>query len=116
MMVSAEPRMRIDPYTKEAYDANLWYRGVNGLWVNIEAEKRYAKECEERFMARWNKRNASRKTHGRRRLSQRAFSRGCERYQQFLREDSGLSFGEWLRNGGYKPLSERWLMKKGGEW
>lgn len=102
MLTSEQPRMRRDPYTGTMYDANAWYRGANGLWVNIEAEKRYEEEWNKAFLARCEKRNASRKARGRRPRSVKAFCKSAERYDKFLREETTLSFGEWLKSGGYK--------------
>ena len=90
-------RMRRDPYTGELYDADKWYRGADGLWHNIEAEERYAREQAELARKKFERRNAARKAKGRRSVSWRKFCRGRERYDQFLREDGGMEFGEWLK-------------------
>lgn len=90
-------RMRIDEYTGEPYDADKWYRGVNGCWVNKEAERKFQEECAKREAERRDRRNASRVAKGKRRKSPSSFARSASRYAQYLREDCGESFGEWLK-------------------
>ena len=90
-------RMRIDEYTGEPYDADKWYRGANGCWVNKDAEKKFREECARRFYERCDKRNASRVAKGKRRKPPSAFSRSANRYSEYLREDCVETFGEWLK-------------------
>ena len=96
--------MRRDRYTGELYDADEWYRGADGLWHNVEAERRFAEECARRDRERFERRNASRWAKGRRAVSWRQFCRGMERFEQFRREDGGLTFREWLQTGRWKRL------------
>jgi len=90
-------RMRTDEYTGERYDADKWYRGANGCWVDKEAEQKFREECARRFSERCDKRNASRVAKGKRRKTLSSFARSASRYAEFLREDGGETFGEWLR-------------------
>jgi len=94
--------MRRDRYTGEWYDDEKWYRGANGLWHNVEAERRFAEECARRDRERFERRNASRRAKGRRPLSWRKFQRRMDRFEQFRKEDGGLTFGEWLQTGRWK--------------
>jgi len=90
-------RILIDEYTGEPYDADKWYRGACGCWVNKEAERKFRDECATRFSERCDKRNASRVAKGKKRKPKSAFERSSRRYAEYLEEDSGVSFGEWLR-------------------
>lgn len=95
-------RMLIDEYTGEPYDADKWYRGPCGCWVNKEAENKFREECARRFSERCDKRNASRVAKGKRRRSPSSFRHSSSRYEQYCREDTGQSFGEWLRDLKYR--------------
>lgn len=90
-------RMRVDEYTGEPYDADKWYRGAYGCWINKDAERKFNEELAKREAERRGKRNASRVANGKRRKSPSSFARSSNRYSQYLSEDSSLSFGEWLR-------------------
>jgi hypothetical protein len=98
--------MQRDYFTGELYDADKWYRGGPfGLWHNIEAERRH----EESIMAAWSKRcarrNERRKAAEKRARSPSSFRRSAARYQEFLDEDGGLTFGEFLR-------AQRWRKER----
>ena len=90
-------RMRIDEYTGEPYDADKWYRGPGGCWVNKEAERKHREAVARHDAERRAKRNASRGAKGKRRKPPSAFARSANRYAEYLREDCGETFGEWLK-------------------
>lgn len=90
-------RMRIDEYTGEQYDADKWYRGANGCWVNKEEEKKFRDKCARRFSERCEKRNASRVAKGKRRKSPSSFARSANRYAEYLSDGYEMHFGEWLK-------------------
>ena len=90
-------RMRIDEYTGEPYDADKWYRGINGLWVDKDEERKFREIHAKREAERRDKRNASRVAKGKRRKPPSAFARSAKRYAEYLREDCGETFGEWLK-------------------
>lgn len=90
-------RMMIDEYTGEQYDADKWYRGANGCWVNKEAERKSREERARRFSERCDKRNASRVAKGKRRKPTSSFARSAKRYAEYLSEDCDETFGEWLK-------------------
>jgi hypothetical protein len=90
--------MRIDEYTGEPYDADKWHRGANGCWVNKDEEREFRDMCAKREAERREKRNASRVAKGKRRKPPSSFARSASRYAQYLREDCGESFGEWLKD------------------
>jgi hypothetical protein len=90
--------MRIDEYTGEPYDADKWYRGANGCWVNKDEEREFRDMCAKSEAERREKRNASRVAKGKRRKPPSSFARSASRYAQYLREDCGESFGEWLKD------------------
>ena len=91
-------RMRTDEYTGEKYDADKWYRGENGCWVNKDAERAHLDAVRKRDDERRSKLNASRKSRGKRRRSNSSFERSSRRYAEYLREDGAETFGEWLKN------------------
>lgn len=90
-------RIRTDEYTGEQYDADKWYRGANGCWVNKDAERAHLDAVRKRDDERRSKLNARRVARGKRRRSHSSFARSASRYAEFLREDGGETFGEWLR-------------------
>lgn len=90
-------RMRTDEYTGEKYDADKWYRGANGCWVNKDAERAHLDAVRKRDDERLSKLNAGRVARGKRRRPPSSFARSASRYAEFLREDGGETFGEWLR-------------------
>jgi len=94
--------LRVDRLTGETYDADIWYRGAGGLWHNRIAEKEHAEKMRKLEEERRAKRNASRVAKGKRRRSPSSFRHSSARYDQYLREDSGLSFGEWLKDLKYR--------------
>ena len=96
--------MRIDEYTGELYDSDKFYRGPCGCWVNKDAEKKFREECARRFSERCDKRNASRVAKGKRRRSPSSFRNSSARYDQYCREDTGQSFGEWLKDLKYRRM------------
>ena len=90
-------RMRTDEYTGEPYDADKWYRGPFGCWVNKDAEREHLDAVRKRDDERRSKLNAARVARGKRRRPPSSFARSASRYAEFLREDGGETFGEWLR-------------------
>ena len=90
-------RIRTDEYTGEKYDADKWYRGALGCWVNKEAERAHLDAMRKRNEERHSKLNVGRKARGKRPRSPSSFARSASRYSEFLREDGGETFGEWLR-------------------
>lgn len=95
-------RMVRDHYTGELYDADKWYRGANACWVNKEAEARHNAEMDQLAKQRRDRLNEHRVSRGKKRRSPYSFARASSRYSQWLRLDTGMPFGEWLRNGYYK--------------
>lgn len=89
--------MQIDRYTGQPYDADKCHRDENGMWVDVEDEKRFKERQANYVSKRRDKRNANRVARGKRRKSPAEFDRSARRYDAYLREDSGLRFGEWLR-------------------
>lgn len=98
-------RMRIDSLTGEEYDADKFYRGSDGLWHNIEAERRYMEECGRRFEEKVNVRNASRLSRGLKARSRASYRKSASRYHDFLRLDCSMTFGEYLKSREYKRSS-----------
>ena len=90
-------RIRTDEYTGEQYDADKWYRGAYGCWVNKDAERAHLDAVKKRAEERRSKLNAGRKAIGKRPRPPSSFARSASRYAEFLREDGGETFGEWLR-------------------
>lgn len=90
-------RMLTDPYTGIQYDADKWYRGAFCCWVNKDAEAEHNRKVAERMQKRREECNARRTAAGKRKRSIGDFNRSSARFAQFLREDGGESFGEWLR-------------------
>lgn len=90
-------RMLTDPYTKEQYDADKWYRGAFGCWVNKDTLAEHDRKVAERKQKRREEINARRTAAGKRKRSIGDFNRSSARFAQFLREDGGEAFGEWLR-------------------
>jgi hypothetical protein len=90
--------MKIDEYTGLPYDADKWYRGTNGCWVDKDEERKFLEVRAKREAERRDKRNASRVAKGKRRKPPSSFARSASRYAQYLREDCGESFGEWLKD------------------
>ena len=90
-------RMRTDEYTGEQYDADKWYRGAYGCWVNKDAERAHLDAVKKRAEKRRSKVNERRKAKGKRPRPPSSFARSASRYAEFLREDGGETFGEWLR-------------------
>ena len=97
--------MQIDRYTGQPYDADKYHRDANGMWVNVEAERRFLEQRAKYVANRRDKRNANRAARGKRRKSLAEFERSARRYDEYIREDSGLRFGEWLRELKYR---RRW--------
>lgn len=96
--------MQIDRYTGQPYDADKCHRDENGMWVDVEDEKRF-KELQANYVSkRRDTRNANRVASGKRRKSPAEFDRSARRYDEYLREDSSLSFGEWLRGLKYRSI------------
>ena len=95
-------RMVRDHYTGELYDADKWYRGANACWVNKEAEARHNAEMDKLAKQRHDRLNESRVSRGKKRRSPYSFARASRRYLQWLRLDSVMPFGEWLKRGCYK--------------
>ena len=96
--------MQIDRYTGQLYDADKCHRDENGMWVDVEAEKRF-KELQANYVSKQrDTRNANRVARGKRRKSPAEFDRSARRYDEYLREDSSLSFGEWLRGLKYRSI------------
>ena len=91
--------MQIDKYTGEAYDADVWYRGEGGCWVNRQAEAEWRKRVEARESERREKRNAARVAKGKPRRSLSSFKRSSARYARYLECDCEMTFGEWLKYG-----------------
>jgi hypothetical protein len=89
--------MKIDEYTGQPYDADKWYRGAMGCWVNKDAERRHNEAMAKIAAERRAKRNESRAEKGKRRKPPSAFARSANRYAEYLREDCGETFGEWLK-------------------
>lgn len=89
--------MKIDEYTGEPYDADKWHRDPCGCWVNKEAERKHREAVARHDAERRTKRNASRVAKGKRRKPPSAFARSANRYAEYLREDCGETFGEWLK-------------------
>lgn len=94
--------MQIDRYTGQLYDADKCHRDENGMWVDVEAEKRFKELKANYVLKRREKRNANRVARGKRRKSPAEFDRSARRYDEYLREDSSLSFGEWLLELKYR--------------
>jgi len=90
-------RMRTDEYTGEQYDADKWYRGAYGCWVNKDAERAHLDAVRKRKEERRSKLNAGRIAKGKRRRSNSSFERSSRRYAEYLREDGAETFGEWLK-------------------
>lgn len=95
-------KMQIDRYTGQPYDADKYYRDENCMWVDVEAEKRFKKRKADYVSKRRDKLNANRVSRGKRRKSPAEFDRSARRYDAYLREDSDLPFGEWLRELKYR--------------
>lgn len=95
-------RMVRDHYTGELYDADKWYRGAMGCWVNKDAEEEWNARMAERERARREKVNAYRVAKGKRKRSDSSFIKSSQRYREWLRLDSGISFGEWLKTRSYE--------------
>lgn len=91
--------MQIDKYTGEQYDADVWYRGEGGCWVNKQTEAEWRKRAEVREVARCEKRNAARVAKGKPRRSLSSFKRSSARYARYLECDCEMTFGEWLKYG-----------------
>lgn len=89
--------MQIDLYTGQLYDADKCHRDANGMWVDVEDERRFLERQSKYVANRRDKRNANRVARGKRRKSPAEFDRSARRYDEYLREDSGLRFCEWLR-------------------
>lgn len=94
--------MQIDKYTGELYDADEWYRGAFGCWVNKKAEEEHRRRVEDAERKRREKRNAARVAKGKRRRSASSFKRSAERFRRYRESESEMSFGEWLKK-------EKWL-------
>ena len=92
-------RMRIDPLTGEEFDADAFYRGPDGLWHNIEAERRFSEMCERRFMLKVERRNKSRVGRGLKARSAASYRKSASRYNEYLKLDCAMSFGEYLKSG-----------------
>ena len=88
--------LRVHKYTGETYDADEWYRGAMGLWHNRKAEQAFNERYAAAVKIRREKRNANRVKRGQRRKSPSAFIRATDRFDKYLREDSSLTFREWL--------------------
>ena len=95
-------RMVRDQYTGELYDADKWYRGANACWVDKEAEARHNSEMDRIANERRDRLNRSRVSRGKKKRSQSSFAKASSRYSQWLRLDTGMPFGEWLKRGHYK--------------
>ena len=94
--------MQIDRYTGQPYDADKCHRDANGMWVDVEDERRFLERQAKYVANRRDKRNANRVSRGKRRKSLAEFDRSARRYDEYLREDSGIRFGEWLRGLKYR--------------
>lgn len=95
-------RMVRDQYTGELYDADKWYRGPYACWINKEEEARWNARMAEKERLRREMVNASRMARGKRKRSDSSFVRSSKRYREWLRLDSGISFGEWLKTRSYE--------------
>ena len=89
--------MKIDRYTGEPYDSDVWYRGSLGCWINKKAEAEWLCRVAEKVEERRRKRNANRVAKGKRKRSPSSFSRSAARYARYLELDTDIPFGEWLK-------------------
>ena len=91
-------RMVRDQYTGEMYDADVWTRDKNACWVKKSDLEKHRQKLAEVANRRQEIRNRNRVARGKRRKSPREFARSSSRYDEWLSEDNGIPFGEWLKS------------------
>lgn len=73
-----------------------------GCWEREIDRIAYNNSIRELQKKRMDARNANRLAKGKPRKAPSKFRRSSDRYSEYVKQDLGMSFGEWLKMGGYK--------------
>lgn len=80
-----------------------WYRVPPfGCWEREKDRIAYNNSISELQKKRMYARNANRLARGKSPKAPSKFRRSSNRYAEYVKQDLDMSFGEWLKMGGYK--------------